>query len=158
MSPNAEAFLAMLRHSEGTDRAPDPYRVTFGFHYTIQSLSDHPTLTGEWLGESLAFLGPKYANSISTAAGAYQIIKGTWISHRMRLRFPDFGKASQDACALAILEEDHALQFVEAGALEKAIELCCGTWASLAGSQAGQPTRSVAWLSQAFTDAGGTPA
>jgi hypothetical protein len=28
---NIEAFLALIRHSEGTDKAPDPYWVCYGY-------------------------------------------------------------------------------------------------------------------------------
>ena len=80
ISPNLQAFLATIRHSEGTDRAADPYRVVYSYNHTIVNLSDHPAVTGEWKGAPLDNLGPLYVGKISTAAGAYQIIKPTWLA------------------------------------------------------------------------------
>jgi len=65
----------MVRHSEGTDEAPNPYAVTYGYQFTITDFSDHPAVLGTWKGESLDSLGLAYLGKVSTAAGAYQIIK-----------------------------------------------------------------------------------
>lgn len=155
MNPNLTAFLAMIRHSEGTDHAPDPYRVVFGFGHTIADLSDHPAVTGEWCGTSIAFLGPQYAGEISTAAGAYQITKHTWIALRNQLSLPDFSDSSQDAAAGELIEQKGAMQSVLAGDVAGAVALCHGIWASLPGSTSGQPQASLATLVAAYTGAGG---
>jgi muramidase (phage lysozyme) len=152
---NLAAFLATVRHSEGTDKAPDPYRVVYGYGHTIQSLSDHPAITGEWHGESLANLGPAYAGKISTAAGAYQIIAPTWRTCKRILNLPDFTGPSQDAAATELIREAGALERVNTGQVADAIALCHGIWASLPGSTSGQPQRSLAELVQAYTAAGG---
>jgi muramidase (phage lysozyme) len=131
---NLSAFLDMISHSEGTDRAPDPYRVVFGFKHTIQDLSDHPANTGEWKGEPLDFLGPDYVGMISTAAGKYQITRHTWQSLKVALNLLDFGPASQDAAATLLIKQRRALDAVESGRIAGAIELCNGVWASLPGS------------------------
>jgi lysozyme len=157
MTANQAAFLAMLAHAEGTDRAADPYRCCYGFKYTIVSLADHPALTGEWLGESLASLGSAYAGKISDAAGRYQLIKPTWISCKMRLRLPDFGAEAQDAAALALIGQRGALSLIEAGDFAGAVARCAPIWASLPGSNAqGQPQREMTALIAAYTGAGGT--
>jgi muramidase (phage lysozyme) len=88
---NLSAFLNTISHNEGTDRAPDPYRVCFGFKHTIADLWDHPAATGEWKGEPLDFLGPTYAGLISTAAGKYQITKHMWEALQAALNLADFG-------------------------------------------------------------------
>lgn len=155
MTPNQAAFLAMLSHSEGTDRAADPYRCCYGFRHTIEDMSDHPAITGEWLGESLASLGAQYAHEVSTAAGKYQLIKPTWITCKARAELPDFTPASQDDAALVLIAERGALADIEAGRLYCAVALCSPVWASLPGSTSGQPQRSMVALSVAFTDAGG---
>ena len=155
MTPNVQAFLSMISHSEGTDRAPDPYRVCYGYKHTIADLSDHPTVTGEWKGESLASLGPMYATSISTAAGRYQLIRPTWQQCQAILRLPDFTAPSQDDAAIFLIKEKGALELVNSGRVADAIDKCHGIWASLPGSTSGQPQRKLADLIQAYGDAGG---
>lgn len=155
MLANQSAFLSVLAHSEGTDLQPDPYRCCYAYRHVIVSFRDHPALTGEWLGESLASLGPQYAHSISTAAGRYQINKATWIHCRAALNLMDFTPASQDDAALFLIKQADALDAVNAGDIQAAIERCSNTWASLPGSSAGQPVRTMASLLDAFTELGG---
>jgi lysozyme len=166
---NTAAFLKLIRFSEGTDKAPDPYRVCFAYRHelvgkdgvsgTFDDFSDHPAITGEWTGERLpdamcksAGLGP---GCVSTAAGAYQLIKPTWRGIRDRLRLPDFSPASQDRAALYLVANCGALEDVMAGRIRTAITKCSREWASLPGNKAGQPQRHVDDLLAAFTNAGG---
>ena len=152
---NVRAFLSMIATSEGTDRAADPYRVCYGYRHTIQDLIDHPAVTGEWMGESIANLGPKYSGMKSTAAGRYQIIKPTWVRCRNALRLADFSAASQDAAAVYLIKTRRALDAVQAGRIEEAISLCRDEWASLPGGSSGQPQQRLASLLESFTTAGG---
>jgi muramidase (phage lysozyme) len=155
MTPNTQAFLAMIRHSEGTDRGANPYAVCFGFKFVITDFSDHPAVLGVWHGESLDSLGGEYVGKVSTAAGAYQIIKPTWLALRTKLKLRDFTGPSQDAAALELVREAGALDIVYAGRVAEAIGLCKGIWASLPGSSAGQQQRSMADLINAYGNAGG---
>lgn len=155
MTPNMAGFLTMLSHSEGTDRAADSYRVCYAFHHTIVDLRDHPSVTGEWKGESLASLGPQYAHSISTAAGRYQLIKPTWLDCKAALHLPDFTAPSQDDAAIYLIKQKGALDLVNSGRVAEAINLCHGVWASLPGSTSGQPQTSFAALMNAYSAAGG---
>jgi muramidase (phage lysozyme) len=161
---NLAAFLKMIQHSEGTDKAPNPYAVTFGYKFTITDFSDHPAVLGTWHGEPLATqrpdgtwtgLGPDYAGLVSTAAGAYQIIKPTWLALKARLNLPDFCANSQDAAATSFIREKGVLDMVNGGQVADAIELCHGIWASLPGSPSGQPQAKIADLIQAYTENGG---
>lgn len=161
ITPNEAAFLTMISHSEGTDRAADPYRVCFGFKHTIISLSDHPSVDtdthkAEWGGESLAFLGDQYAHSISTAAGRYQLTRPTWSALKAQLDLHDFTGPSQDAAALQLIREKGALALIDAGDVQSAVQRCSSVWASLPYSEAGQPTKSLPALIQAYVMAGGT--
>lgn len=174
LSANMIAFLTMLSHSEGTDRrkdalgAPvDPYRCCFQGElspgvakpmHIIQSLNDHPAITGEWRGESLAFLGPKYVGLVSTAAGRYQINKPTWLDCRRSISLPDFTGPNQDAAAVFLITRAGAADLVNAGNLAGSIPLLHNLWASLPGGTSGQPQNSLVALTVAFTDAGGVPA
>ena len=38
---NAQAWLALISYSEGTDRGGDPYRVCYAYAHTVQDLSRH---------------------------------------------------------------------------------------------------------------------
>ncbi|MFY9477177.1 MAG: glycoside hydrolase family 104 protein [Aquabacterium sp.] len=154
-SPNVRAWLAMIKKAEGTDQRGDPYRVCYGYRYTIQSFADHPAITGEWRGEDISSLGPAYVGKVSTAAGAYQIRKGTWLECQRALSLTDFSPASQDAAAVFLTKRRGALQAVEAGDIVSAIRLCRNEWASLPGGDSGQPQRKQAELMAAYQAAGG---
>lgn len=154
-SHNVRAWLAMLRKAEGTDKRGDPYRVCYGYRHTIQAFDDHPAITGEWGGEDISSLGPAYVGKISTAAGAYQIRKGTWLECKRALALPDFSPDSQDAAAVYLTKRRGALQAVEAGDIVRAIHLCRNEWASLPGGDSGQPQRRQADLIAAYQAAGG---
>lgn len=159
---NVAAFLAVIRQAEGTDRSGDPYRVCFGYRHTIQDLSEHPAITGEWRGERLsdamcanAGFGP---GCVSTAAGAYQIIRPTWVRIRDRLGLRDFGKASQDAAAVELIRLRGALEDVKAGRVVQAIEKCRHEWASLPGNYAKQGQRTMGQLLAWYQQNGGNTA
>lgn len=152
---NRSAFLALIRHAEGTDKAPDPYAVCFGGKFTITDFSDHPAVLGTWKGEPLDFLGPQYAGMYSTAAGAYQVIKRTWEACKKELHLPDFSPNSQSAAAILLITQAGAIQLVDAGRIVDAIGKCSGIWASLPGSNSGQPQADIAALLQAYSQAAG---
>lgn len=152
---NVAAFLSAIAWAEGTERAADPYRVCYGYRHTIRDLSEHPAVSGEWKGEPLDNLGPRYAGKISTAAGRYQIIRPTWERARRALGLADFGPAAQDAAAVWLIRQRGALDAVQAGDLGRAVQLCRAEWASLPGSDAGQPQRRMDQLTAAFEAAGG---
>jgi muramidase (phage lysozyme) len=144
---NMTAFLALIRHSEGTDRAPNPYAVTFGYKFTITDFSNHPAALG-WPGYA-------YQGAISTAAGAYQIIRSTWLSCQRKMNLSDFTPPSQDSAAVLLIAEAGAMHLVDAGQIPEAITKCSGLWASLPGSTSGQPQSPLAALIDVYGQAGG---
>lgn len=158
MNPNLIAFLAMIRVSEGTAKYPDPWAVCFEGKFTIQDFSDHPAVLGTWHGEPLDFLGPEYVGKVSTAAGAYQLIKPTWLGCKAALNLPDFTMASQDKAAAYLIREKGALGLIAGGQLSEAIRACSSLWASLPGSIANQPEAKMASLITAYSNAGGVVA
>lgn len=156
---NIAAFLGLLRQSEGTASAADPYAVCYAYRHTIQDFSDHPALTGEWGGEKLsdamcanAGFGP---GCISTAAGAYQITRGTWRGLKSALGLTDFSAASQDAAAEELIRRRAALEDVKAGRVAAALTKCRNEWASLPGNFAKQGQRSQEQLTAWFQENGG---
>ncbi|MCV2361657.1 glycoside hydrolase family 104 protein [Paucibacter sp. TC2R-5] len=155
-STNTAAFLTLIDYSEGTSKGGrDPYRTCYGYRHTINSFADHPAVTGEWSGESIANLGPQYAGQVSTAAGRYQIIKPTWLMCKRALNLPDFSPDSQDKAAVYLIRKRGALDAIEAGRVAEAVAKCRQEWASLPGAGYGQPERRLTALIDAYTNAGG---
>ncbi len=157
---NVRAFLQAIKQAEGTANQADPYRVCYAYSHTIVSLREHPAITGEWKGSRLtdeqcrgAGFGP---GCVSTAAGAYQIIRPSWERVRDRLGLADFGPASQDRAAIELLRESGALYRIEQGDLQGAVAAARRTWASLPGAgYAGQGMRSMDYVQTAYLNAGG---
>lgn len=161
MTPNLAAFLAMLSHSEGTDRQADPYRCCYGFLHVIKDLNYHPAEhrppndLQEWKGESIADLGARYAGEVSTAAGRYQINLPTWHDSKAVLMLNDFGAAAQNDVAIRLIRMVGALDDIRLGNIAIAINKCRNKWASLPGGSSHQPERTVAYLTARYTAAGG---
>lgn len=146
MTPNETGFLAMVRWSEVLSARADvdPYRCVFGFGHVIEDMSDHPTLTGEWPGLARA------NGQHTTAAGAYQIEVATWRGCKHVYGAKDFSPEEQDRIALALVNERRAVVAINAGDIETAIARCSAEWASLPGSQSGQPQKQMAQLMEAY--------
>lgn len=153
---NVRAGLDVIAWAEGTERAADPYRVCYSYRHTIRDLAEHPAVSGEWKGEPLDSLGPRYAGLVSTAAGRYQIIKRTWLSAKRALGLVDFSPESQDAAAVYLIKQRGALEDLQRGDLQAFCDKCAPEWASLPGSTSGQPQRKFAQLLDVFNQAGGT--
>jgi len=164
MTPNVAAFLTMISHSEGTDRADDPYRVCYAFKHTIIDLTYHPHQlrpdgTREWAGEPLSdamcIAAGLHPGCVSTAAGRYQITWGTFDRLQSKIKVPDFTNPSQDDCCIELIKEVGALEFINLGGIEDAILLCSHLWASLPGNTAKQPQTKFAVLLDSYKNAGG---
>lgn len=148
MTPNIKAFLDMLAWSEGTSTvlgSYDGYNVEVGGQL-FQGYDDHP--------RKLVRLN---ATLSSTAAGRYQLLARYYDAYKAQLGLPDFSPESQDAIAVQQIKERHALDDIEIGDIESAIEKCSNIWASLpgAGNTYGQAKRPVTQLLAHFVDAGG---
>jgi muramidase (phage lysozyme) len=161
VTPNLSAILSTISHSEGTDRVMEPYRCCFGFKHTIIDLTYHPHQirsdgTREWNGEPLDFLGPKYAGEISSAAGRYQITLPTFMRLRAILRTTGFGPSVQDDMAVQLIKEQGALDLVMGGQVTDALTRCSAIWASLPGSDSGQPQTEIADLLHTYMNDGGS--
>jgi lysozyme len=123
---NMRAFLAVIRSRESS-LGPEAYSMIVGGK-KFKSFADHPRIKGKiW----------KDANgktNYSTAAGAYQITEETWDwMGRGKLGLKDFSPASQDLCAVGLIEYRGALDDVLAGRLKQAISKCRREWTSLPG-------------------------
>jgi muramidase (phage lysozyme) len=164
MTQNQLAFLAMIAHSEGTDRANDPYRVCYGFSHTIIDLSYHPAEhrppagAVEWAGESIANLGAQYAGEVSTAAGRYQMRLATWLGCKKTLNLSGFTPDAQNDAGVLLIKQRGALVLVNANQIQEAIIACKEEWASLPGGDSNQPEHTFAYLIDFYTQAGGVAA
>lgn len=149
---NRAAFLRMIRAAEGTD-SENGYRYLFGSRPGAEKLfdsyADHPR-------QVFAFTQTDGKQNRTSAAGAYQILSGTWDRVRAKLSLPDFSPASQDAAALELIRGRGALADVDAGRFDVAVQKCAREWASLPGSPYAQRTRSWDFVRTAFANAGGT--
>jgi lysozyme len=138
---NLKAFLAMIRYAEGT-LTQDGYRKLYGGS-TFTDMSKHPNLAITKWGIT------------STAAGAYQILFGTWQELQSKLKLPDFSVASQDRAAIELIKRRRALEDVLAGRFAQAIVKCRKEWASLPGANYGQNEKKPAALLAVYKMAGG---
>jgi len=145
MNQNRKAFLDMIAVAEGTKGlGDDGYNVLVGgtlFH----SYHDHPRRR-VWVEKILKH---------STAAGRYQILKRYFDAYKEKLGLPDFSPESQDKIAMEMIRECRALDDIDAGRLDEAIEKCRSRWASFPGAGYGQPERKLNTLRIAYQTAGG---
>ena len=149
MSPNEQAFLEMIAHSEigaGLLAVSDN-----GYNVLVGSTPSKPLLFSDYSQH------PNILNTQcnSTAAGRYQILHRYWVYYEKMLNLPDFGKDSQDAVAMQYLKECHALDDINAGNFADAVALCAHIWASLPGAGYAQHENHLADLQLAYTNAGG---
>ena len=145
-STNVRAFLAMIRHGEGTSD-DDGYRRMFGGKL-FDSFDDHPRRVQ-------TYALSKGGSISSTAAGAYQFLSRTWDGLVKQWGFKDFSPHSQDLGAIALILGRKALDDVIAGRFDDAVRKCNKEWASLPGSPYGQPTTTLAKARQIYEEAGG---
>ena len=146
LNKNVQAFLLMIRKSEGTDAA-DGYNYIFGSSPNndkrFTDFSKHPDIK------------VPYGNTFSTAAGAYQILYPDWRFVQQKYALPDFSPGSQDIAAAELISERNVLQKLMNGDFNTALTECAATWASLPGAPYGQPEHSIATVTDWYQSAGG---
>jgi muramidase (phage lysozyme) len=149
MSPNLKAFLDMIATSEiGGALLAQSDR---GYNVCVGSTAANPILFPSYAQH------PRRRNDAanSDAAGRYQFMGRFWEHYKVQLGLPDFGPASQDKWCVQLIRECHALDAIEAGHFDLAVNLCRSRWASLPGAGYGQHENDLAQLRQAYTKAGG---
>lgn len=155
---NTSAFLAMIRHAEGT-AGPQGYRTMFGGKL-FDGWGDHPR-------RAVQFTDRAGRRLWTTAAGAYQFMAvsvlpggkrtsvNTWDRLRDKLGLHDFSPASQDAAAVELIREAGALADVRAGRFAAAVRKVRGIWASMPGAGYAQPEKTLTALQRVYINAGG---
>lgn len=157
-NPQIAAFLRAIRSGESS-QGPEAYHMLYGGSY-FANMSDHPYITGEWDGEPLPAdwcIAAGYSpGCITTAAGAYQITVTDWRIMQPLLGLQDFSELSQDRYAVGKLQQFNAVDDILRGRITAAIDKVDRVWASLPGSNYGQPTvQTEIWL-DVFENYGGT--
>lgn len=137
---NVQKFLGLLGKAEGAD-----YNTIVGGR-SFSDFGSHPNVVGLRTKE-----GP------STAAGKYQITKTTYDEFSKKVGVSDFSPASQDKVALAIIQQEGALEDVKAGNFKSAIDKLGGRWASLPSSKYSQPKRGWDWVEKELQQPVGQP-
>ncbi|MFC4160884.1 glycoside hydrolase family 24 protein [Chitinimonas lacunae] len=118
---NLKAFLKLIRYAEHKREDNEVYTIMYGGG-TFKDTSTHPnTLVRKW-GKS------------STAAGAYQILYGSWAEAKKLGIVNDFSPDAQDRFAIWKLKTRGAYPFVLEGDVEKAVEKLRKEWTSLPGA------------------------
>lgn len=141
---NVRAFLNTIAYAEGTG---DRYDILFGGG-TFDSYADHPR-------KIFSFTNSRGETLKTSAAGRYQFLARTWDGLRSKLDLPDFGPESQDSGAVELIRQRGALNDVEAGRFQSAVNKCAPVWASLPGAGYAQPERTMSKLQTAFQNSGG---
>lgn len=141
--PNVVAFLRVIRQGE-SNQNQDAYTIRFGGSHFDAPPWAHPR-------EAITV-----GRLTSTAAGAYQFLWRTWSALVTQYGFPDFSPQCQDEAAVALIAGRKALELVKEGRFHEATARCAPEWASLPGSQYGQPTQKIAQALEVFRAYGGT--
>ena len=136
---NTRAFLSTLKQTENNAEKPLPYNTWNGFKkngtpqtFTDKKYEDAPE-------EYADHPGPNPNHGKNSAAGAYQIMKGSWNQsdskfYRSKYGIKDFSSTSQDRFTLVLIKDKrNALEEVKAGSLDEAIKKLAKEWRSLPG-------------------------
>lgn len=149
--PRLQAFLNVLAQAEGTTQYGDQngYNVLFGGD-TVDSLESHPNVYK-------SFKQTNGKSRRTSAAGRYQILKGTWDEVSNKLGLKDFSPASQDAAATALIIRRGALNDILDGNIDAAVQKLGKEWTSLPSSTAPQSKRSIATFNRYLAEQGLAP-
>jgi muramidase (phage lysozyme) len=152
MDARYKAMLDAIAWSEGTSTHPltrnDGYDVIVNGvagKEVFSDYSDHPFAAGR-----VPVVVSRVPLLRSTAAGRYQILKGTWFAYKAKLALTDFSPPSQDAVALQLIRERGALELLDTGRIGEAMTRCSNLWASLPGNNYGQGGHSLEALTEKY--------
>lgn len=153
MTPNQKAFLDMIAYSE---IGPALLALTDnGYRCLVGSTPEHPHIFYSYKTHPRKLIRVR-DDMWSTAAGRYQLLARYYSHYRQLLELHDFSPDSQDAIALQQIKECRALDDIEAGRFDLAVQLCAHIWASLPGAGYEQHENRLADLKDVYVKAGGT--
>ena len=138
--PNVRTMLDLIAASEGV--AHD-YNTGFG-NTVLEALEDHPR-------ELKGFAETTGRRNLTSAAGRYQFLAGTWDDVAPRIGASDFMPENQDLGAIYLMQRRGALDAVLEGDFSTAISKLGREWASLPSSPYAQPKRSQEFVDDFLT-------
>ena len=145
-NPNVRKMLDLISYTEGTQA--NGYYTTFGGGRQ-SSLATHEN-------RRKSFKQTDGKSNVSSAAGRYQFLKGTWDGLAKQYGLKDFGERSQDIGALALIAQNGQLERVVAGDIKGAAANLGSVWASFPSSTYKQGKKS--WDAVDRFLSGSTPA
>jgi len=152
---NRKAFLDTIAFSELGEKliaiSDNGYNVIVGSTPTkpilFNNYADHP--------RRLIQVNIKGKIFPSTAAGRYQLLSRYYDAYKKLLKLEDFSPASQDSIALQQIRERRALDDIDAGRFDLAVQKVKNIWASLPGAGYGQHENKLDVLQAKFVENGG---
>jgi muramidase (phage lysozyme) len=148
LTTNVQAFLKLIRFSEGTLDA-DGYQLIYAGEI-FTDFSQHP--------DTVVCAG----DYCSSAAGAYQYLPETWERIAREVGAKDFSPVNQDIAAIELLTEAGVIDRLRTQDIRGAIAAAADTWSSLPrfdGDRHGhynQPVKPMPLLVEKFQEYGGT--
>jgi len=152
LDTDIKAVLRTIRRGEGTI-APDGYSYLFGSspknNRRFTDFSTHPN-------QRFTFTINGVTN-ITSAAGAYQILKKTFDTLCFKYGFKDFTPQTQDLMALALFDTRGCLKAVADGNFfdPEIMDRLNNEWASLPMAGYGQPEKSMDQVKRWYIMEGG---
>lgn len=138
--PNVRTMLDLIAASEGVAHG---YNTGFG-NTVLDALEDHPR-------ERRGFTETTGRRNLTSAAGRYQFLAGTWDDVAPRIGASDFMPENQDLGAVYLMQRRGALDSVLEGDFSTAISKLGREWASLPSSPYAQPKRSQEFVDDFLT-------
>lgn len=138
--PNVRTMLDLIAASEGVAHG---YNTGFG-NTVLEALEDHPR-------ELRGFAETTGRRNLTSAAGRYQFLAGTWGDVAPRIGASDFMPENQDLGAVYLMQRRGALDAVLEGDFSTAISKLGREWASLPSSPYAQPKRSQEFVDDFLT-------
>lgn len=145
-NPQVRTMLDLIAAAEGVKHG---YNTAFG-NKPIGSLADHPR-------QKHSFKQTDGKRNVTTAAGRYQFLQGTWDDVAKANGSADFSALEQDLGAVELLRQNGALPAVQKGDFATALKKSGATWASLPSSPYAQPKRSQEFVNTFLAKSGTAP-
>ena len=139
-NPNVRTMLDLIAASEGVAHG---YNTGFG-NTVLDALEDHPR-------ELKPFTETSGRRNLTSAAGRYQFLAGTWDDVAPRIGASDFMPENQDLGAVYLMQRRGALDAVLEGDFNTAISKLGREWAGLPSSPYAQPKRSQEFVDNFLT-------
>jgi len=121
------ALLATIREVESSND-PSAYNMLYGGD-SFEGYDAHPNISKKFKTKSGTELS-------TTAAGAYQFLKGTWDEFAEKVGITGFSPQEQDQVAIQLLSDKGAIDALREGNYERALEIAGETWVGIGGKLA----------------------